>query len=662
MVHRRRQWVALLMVMLLGLSLMPGSGTAAKTAKAEQQASVQQVDPTPTPGVKSCFELDLSTGTSTPFVTDSYGTLDPDWVMTVSPDPSMTTPGPVYSIDPHPAWFTATGANWVDPYNSGYGGGATPQKDAVGDYVFVNNFTLNGALYYNFQLTVDLYAGDDKVELFLDGVSLGAPTSYSAPPGGPVSVPVGPGAHVLEARVYNAMAWMGLLVRGRVTADCRPDLTIAKKTMGEMIAGQNGSYQLVVTNVGAGPTVGPITVVDTLPGAFVSAGGAGWTCTNSGSTVTCQHPGPLGPGQSLPPITVTMQVPFGVPGVSNCASVETAQDMNAQNNRDCVKSEVMPPKPGAICGVKFNDLNGNGVRDTGEPTMAGWTIQLVDGANNVVATVVTGADGTYCFKQLKPGSYTVSEVNQPGWVQTAPAFPGTWSVLVGSGQVLTDISFGNRKPKPKPCCLTFRFNAGRPDKFATTDGPEPASPSNGLLAALSGATFTGFDEPGTDKVFAHTFVLPQGNCISRARLTIRVKPNGAQGSLVENDAMTLRFSSPSGPPIPGTPVWTSYFGSGNPNPGLLPNQWHSGNYGPTTFNLNLASLPGPVNMIAALNAQRFLDVYVQDDTAVDYMVLTVEFCECDQSKEHDQGHGNPNSAKSEDLPSGYDQFLIDETY
>lgn len=641
--------MSLLATLALLAALVPVPGSAARQGQGAgpEQAGDQALadDGTPPPVARHCFNLDLSTGTTTPFTPDAFGTVDPDWLLTASPDPLLTAPGPVYSIDPVAPWFTTTGANWVDPYNTGYGGGQTPNYDVVGDYVFANPFSLNGTLYDNFQLMLDLYAADNQGELFLDGVSAG-PSAGFGPPlsnavGGPVTVPLGPGTHTLEARVYNASAWMGLLVKGRVTADCRPDVTISKKPLTTMVAGQNGSYQLVVSNTGLGPTTGVITVTDTLPGTFVTAAGSGWTCSNAGNTVTCQHPGPLGAGQSLPPITVTMAVPFGVTGVANCASVETPRDINAQNNRDCVKDEVIQPQPGAVCGIKFHDVNGNGIKDAGEAGLGGWTIQLTDAAGNVIGTVVTGPDGTYCFKKIKPGAYTLSEVMQPGWVQSYPTAPGTWSVTVGSGQVVGQIDFGNRKPKPKPCCLTFRFQVGVSDKFSAANGAEPASPSAGVQAMLANSNLTGFDEPGVDRYFAHTFVLPQGNCISRARLTVRAKPNG---SLVYNDTINLRFTGITGAPVSGTPVWGAYFGSGNPGAALLPNPWSS--YGPTTFNLDLSNLPGPVNMISALNAQRFLDVLVQDDTAIDYLVLNVEFCECGPAK---GGGADPTAAAEVDL-------------
>ncbi|MEN6451761.1 MAG: SdrD B-like domain-containing protein, partial [Thermoguttaceae bacterium] len=75
-------------------------------------------------------------------------------------------------------------------------------------------------------------------------------------------------------------------------------------------------------------------------------------------------------------------------------------------------------------GIKFDDLNGNGVRDAGEAGLPGWTI-YVDANNNGrfdpgELSTLTGADGSYEFAGLPQGVYTVGEVNQAGWRQTGP--------------------------------------------------------------------------------------------------------------------------------------------------------------------------------------------------------------------------------------------------
>jgi hypothetical protein len=81
-------------------------------------------------------------------------------------------------------------------------------------------------------------------------------------------------------------------------------------------------------------------------------------------------------------------------------------------------------------GLKFHDLNGNGVQDAGEPGLSGWTIHLFDtGAQVLVQSVVTSAanpngipptpDGYYNFV-LPAGNYTVCEQLPLGWEQSAP--------------------------------------------------------------------------------------------------------------------------------------------------------------------------------------------------------------------------------------------------
>lgn len=98
---------------------------------------------------------------------------------------------------------------------------------------------------------------------------------------------------------------------------------------------------------------------------------------------------------------------------------------------------------GMVTGNKFNDLNGNGVRDAGEPGLAGVTIRLTDSAG-VVRTTTTDASGAFSFADVAPGSYVVSEVVPGGFVQTAPAAPGTIAITLAAGGSQTGLLFGNR--------------------------------------------------------------------------------------------------------------------------------------------------------------------------------------------------------------------------
>lgn len=98
---------------------------------------------------------------------------------------------------------------------------------------------------------------------------------------------------------------------------------------------------------------------------------------------------------------------------------------------------------GTISGVKFNDVNGNGVRDAGEPGLSGVTIRVTD-AGGVVRTATTDAAGAFSFTALPAGAFVVSEVVPTGFTQTAPAAPGTFSRNLAAGQTISDLLFGNR--------------------------------------------------------------------------------------------------------------------------------------------------------------------------------------------------------------------------
>ncbi|TAK57427.1 MAG: T9SS type A sorting domain-containing protein, partial [Bacteroidetes bacterium] len=99
-------------------------------------------------------------------------------------------------------------------------------------------------------------------------------------------------------------------------------------------------------------------------------------------------------------------------------------------------------KDAVISGMKFNDLDGDGVQDEGEAGLAGWTIRATKGAS--VKNTTTDAQGLYSisFTYSDAGQWTVSEVVQASWRQTYPA-SGTYSVLIQSGALAPNKTFGN---------------------------------------------------------------------------------------------------------------------------------------------------------------------------------------------------------------------------
>ncbi|MEZ6190394.1 MAG: SdrD B-like domain-containing protein [Phycisphaerales bacterium] len=106
--------------------------------------------------------------------------------------------------------------------------------------------------------------------------------------------------------------------------------------------------------------------------------------------------------------------------------------------------------PNEIHGIKFDDANRNGVRDTGEALLEGWVIELRDTVGDLVDTMTTDANGAYWFTDLDPGTYIVSEVMQSGWFQTTPGGGGTYTLNLNDGDIVTGIDFGNAQGVENP--------------------------------------------------------------------------------------------------------------------------------------------------------------------------------------------------------------------
>jgi hypothetical protein len=103
-------------------------------------------------------------------------------------------------------------------------------------------------------------------------------------------------------------------------------------------------------------------------------------------------------------------------------------------------------KPASISGVIFNDLNGNGVLDTGEKPIAGSGC-FIDFNNNGVLDVgdysaVADATGKYTFANLGPGTYHIHHAPASGWRGTVPS-GDTSTVTVTAGQNVTGKNFGD---------------------------------------------------------------------------------------------------------------------------------------------------------------------------------------------------------------------------
>ena len=97
-----------------------------------------------------------------------------------------------------------------------------------------------------------------------------------------------------------------------------------------------------------------------------------------------------------------------------------------------------------ISGMKFDDFDGNGIKDSGKNGLSGWTIFIDANGNDALDSgetfAVTSATGTYSFENLGPGTYKIREVQQAGWTQTTA---NPTDITASSGVNVNDIDFGN---------------------------------------------------------------------------------------------------------------------------------------------------------------------------------------------------------------------------
>jgi protocatechuate 3,4-dioxygenase beta subunit len=97
---------------------------------------------------------------------------------------------------------------------------------------------------------------------------------------------------------------------------------------------------------------------------------------------------------------------------------------------------------GRITGQVFQDFNGNGIQESGDSGLAGWTLELEDSSGTVLETGTTDNNGNFFFG-VSAGTYTVVELPPSGWLQTTPN-PNAIVVPSGGGQ-FTGVNFGEFK-------------------------------------------------------------------------------------------------------------------------------------------------------------------------------------------------------------------------
>jgi uncharacterized repeat protein (TIGR01451 family) len=244
------------------------------------------------------------------------------------------------------------------------------------------------------------------------------------------------------------------------------DMTIGLTDPGNFAQGDaSDPYTITVTNSGPGPTVGTVTVTDTLPSALTPTGDNGtfngWSVSTNGQTVTATRSDALASGASYPALTVNVAVSdTAAATVTNTVNVAGGGEINTGNDSASDQTPI----------TQLADMT-IGVTDPGTFTQG-------DASDAYTITVTNSGNGP------SSGTVTVTDTLPTGLTPTGDngTFNG-WAVST-NGQTVTatrsDVLASGATYQVLPITVAVSANA-------------PATLTNNVSVAGGGEVITGND-------------------------------------------------------------------------------------------------------------------------------------------------------------------------
>jgi fimbrial isopeptide formation D2 family protein/uncharacterized repeat protein (TIGR01451 family) len=205
------------------------------------------------------------------------------------------------------------------------------------------------------------------------------------------------------------------------TIDQLPDFTVNKSHTGNFTQGQVGAtYSIVATNSGLAPSVGTVTVTDTLPAGLTATAisGTGWTCVLG--TLSCTRSDVLAAGASYPAITLTVNV--------------------ANNAASSVTNSVATSGGGQIYTANDSDTDATTITQLPDLTIAkshtgNFTQGQVGATYTLVATNSGSAStsGTVTVTDTLPSGLTATAISGTGWACVLGTLTCTRATALAAG-------------------------------------------------------------------------------------------------------------------------------------------------------------------------------------------------------------------------------------
>ena len=185
---------------------------------------------------------------------------------------------------------------------------------------------------------------------------------------------------------------------------------------------------------------------------------------------------------------------------------------------------------GSIAGNVYNDLNANGVKNTGEGNLTNWRVFIDANGNNAFDSTerndFTDGSGNYGLTGLPAGTFRVIAAKPSGWTRVNPSLAHT--VTLTAGQTVTGRNFGLTQQAASGSIAGTVFNDADGDyafdaneRNVLTDGS-----GNYRLASLSAGTFRVLAaKPAswarTAPSLAHTVTLAAGQSVTGRNFGLR---------------------------------------------------------------------------------------------------------------------------------------------
>jgi len=134
---------------------------------------------------------------------------------------------------------------------------------------------------------------------------------------------------------------------------------------------------------------------------------------------------------------------------------------------------------GALCVLVYHDLNGNTVRDAGEPLLSGAAVTVQNAQGVTVGIWTTNGTEPYCL-YLSAATYTVIETDPPGYTSTTP---NTVTANVTSG-VVVSVDFGDKLGPTATPTLTPTSTATPTATSTATQTPTATATATSALGVL----------------------------------------------------------------------------------------------------------------------------------------------------------------------------------